>query len=74
MTTQAKTIQVGQQQFSMMNPPNDHDICTVAGRTWKIGRNYQGLIVLRDSGECHPEFVNGMDMSTFVWWINSQLQ
>lgn len=56
----------------MMNPPNDGTVIQ-AGKTWNIGRNGDGMIVLRSAGECHPEFFNGMDLREFCHWINSKL-
>jgi hypothetical protein len=54
----------------MMNPPNDGTVFD-GDKIWKIGRNGSGLIVLRCNGQCHPDFLNGMDMHSFVSWINS---
>ena len=66
-------IKLGKTQCSMMNQPNDGTVDD--GQTqWRIGRNYQGMIVLRSGLACHPEFAEGMGMSDFVCWINSQLQ
>lgn len=66
------TITLGKDSFSMMNPPTAHEfLVDKGGRKWKIGGSNYG-IVLRDSGECHPEFVSGMSMLAFVQWINDQ--
>lgn len=63
-------IHLGRTQCNMLNPPNEGTIID-GSIHWKIGRDSQGKIVLRDAGICHPDFRNGMWLSDFVGWINS---
>ena len=63
---------LGHNQCSMLNCPNDGTVFD-GEKTWNIGRNASGLVVLRCNGGCHPDFINGMSMLDFVQWINSWL-
>lgn len=56
----------------MLNPPNAgvvHDGPII----WNISRTWDGLICLRNGTECHPEFLEGMPLLSFVCWINQKL-
>jgi hypothetical protein len=71
-------IILGKTEVSLLNPPNEGWLMigedNLKKWTWfKIGRNSSGLIVLRNNGDCHPEFRDGMDLQTFCDWINSKL-
>jgi hypothetical protein len=68
-----RTLILGKEQVSMMTPPDcDFVRDENTGITWKRSSSSNGLITLRDGLECHPDFVNGMDMAQFCWWINNQ--
>jgi hypothetical protein len=64
-------ITLGTTTVSLMDPPNEGTVCD-GSKTWKIGRNYKGLIVLRNNTEAHADFLDGMDMIEFCTWINEK--
>ena len=69
------TIQLGKTEASLLNPPNE-GVVIDSDMEWTIGRNRDGMIVLRkrlDSSQRHPDFTDGMTMETFCCWINSKL-
>lgn len=67
------TIQLGRDQVSLLNPPNEGTVIDKAGREWRIGRTGYGNIMLR-SFEPHSDFLpDGMDLQAFCQWINNQL-
>lgn len=74
----AMTIHLGKTEASMLNPPNEGTVID-GDKEWQIGRNREGMIMLRKySGlslipECHPDFVEGMTMQSFCMWINERL-
>lgn len=68
------SIKLGATTVSMMNPPNEGEVIDNNNTIWKIGRNSQGMIVLRQSGNCHPDFLGGLSMRDFCEWINSKLK
>lgn len=72
-------IVLGKTEASMINPPLDGTV-EINGIDWRIGRTGSGNIMLRrpsaplNPAEPHPEFLpDGMDLQTFVWWINDKL-
>jgi hypothetical protein len=69
-------IQLGKTEVSLLDPPNE-GVVTDDNHidVWNIGRNGQGMIVLRRTIDrtVHPEFLGGMDMREFCEWINSKL-
>jgi hypothetical protein len=66
-------IILGKTQVSMLNPPNEGTVKDKEGRIWNI-KGGSGGIVLKNGFECHPDFVNGMDMVNFCWWINDKFE
>lgn len=68
-----RLIQIGVDQVSLLDPPNEGTLRDKAGREWKIGRTGSGNIMLRLQ-EPHPAFLpDGMDLQSFCQWINDQL-
>jgi hypothetical protein len=69
-----RTLILGKERVSLINRPDcDFVLDENTGITWKRSSTSNGLIVLRSGVECHPDFVNGMDMLQFCWWINNRL-
>lgn len=68
-----RIIQLGKDEVSFLDPPNEGLLRDKSGRDWRIGRTGNGNIMLR-SAESHPDFLpDGMDLQSFCQWINSQL-
>lgn len=70
-----RTIILGKDQVSLINPPTEGSVVdNGTGTAWLIGRNSDGRLVLRrpDTREPHPDFLAGMDLETFCYWINSR--
>lgn len=68
-----RTIILGKDQVSLINPPTDGFVVDKF-TPWLIGRNGEGRVVLRrpDTREPHPDFLAGMDLDTFCYWISSR--
>jgi hypothetical protein len=67
-----RLIELGKEQVSMMNPPNEGELLDKQGQKWRIGRTGDGSIILRSNGS-HPEFLpGGKSLQEFCQWINDQ--
>lgn len=66
-------IILGKTEVSMLKPPNAGTVQD-GTEVWTIGRTGSGNIILRRFGVVHPDFMpDGMDLLSFVYWINSKL-